>query len=364
VADDSDGEKTELSAKRVGEAHEQGQIPIGREINAVAAFAAGTIALMTVGVPLRDSLIRLVAASAGGLSSPDLARLQPLLARPLSLALTACAAAGGAGAVAFLVQTRAQIWPHLAMPDLSKVFSGGKLGQIFSKQMWVELGMALVKLVTVGWTIWSCMRDEFMTLPALLFARTDVQFGMLFGPLCKGAVKVLTVMALWAGVDIAITRYRFNQKMKITKADARREAKEDEGNPMIKARRRRRHRELSRGRIAVEVPRADALVVNPTHIAIAIRYRAGEDSAPRVTAKGKGIIAEAMRDLARENGIPIVENIELARLLFKRVKVGKAVPSDTFKAVAAVLAYVYRLTGQRSAAAGAGTGAGAVGRVR
>jgi flagellar biosynthesis protein FlhB len=357
--DDAAEDKTEgPSAKRLNEAHDQGQLPLGREINAVAAFAVGTVALMKVGVPLRDSLIGLVAASAGGLASPDVARLQPLLARPLMLALSACAAAGLAGAVAYLVQTRAQIWPHLAMPDLSKVFSGGKIGRLFSKQVWVDLGIAVVKLVTVGWTVWSVMRDEFVTLPALLYARPDTQFGMLFGPLCKGAVKVLTVMAVWAGVDIAMARYRFNKKMMMTKAEARREAKEDEGNPMMKAKRRRRHRELLRGRIAFEVPRADALIVNPTHIAIAIRYRPGEDSAPRVTAKGKGILAETMRDLARENGIPIVENIALARLLFKRVKVGKAVPSDTFKAVAAVLAYVYRITGQRSAAPGAGARAG------
>jgi flagellar biosynthesis protein FlhB len=355
MADDSDDDKTEApSGKRISEAREEGQIPLGKEINAVASFAVGTAALMTVGVPLRDSLIRLIAASAGGLSSPDLTRLLPYIARPLVLMMTACAAAGAAGAVALLIQTRAQIWPHLVLPDLTKVFSGGKLGQLFSKQVWVDLGIALVKLVTVGMTVWSCMRAEFMTLPALLFARTDVQFSMLFGPLAKSSVKVLTVMALWAGVDIAIARYRFNQKMKMTKADARREAKEDEGNPQIKAKRRRRHRELSRGRARIEVPRADALIVNPTHIAIAIRYRSDEDAAPRVTAKGKGVLAEMMRELARDNGIPIVENIALARLLYKRVKVGKSVPNDTFKAVAAVLAYVYRLTGARSSAAGGG----------
>jgi len=349
MAEDSDEDKTEAaSAKRIGEAMEEGQLPLGREINAVAGFAVGTAALMSVGTPLRDALIRLFAASAGGLSSPDVARLLPLLARPLVLALTACAAAGAAGATAYLIQTRARVWPHLVLPDLTKVFSGGKLGRLFSKQLWADLGMSLVKLVTVGWAVYSVMRDEFMTLPGLLFARTDAQFSMLFGPLTKGAVKVLTVMALWAGVDIALTRYRFNQKMKMTKADARREAKEDEGNPQIKARRRRRHRELSRGRARIEVPRADAVIVNPTHIAIAIRYRADEDAAPRVTAKGKGVLAEMMRELARENGIPIVENIALARLLYKRVKVGKSVPADTFKAVAAVLAYVYRLTGQRS----------------
>jgi len=359
MADESDEDKTEApSAKRINEAIDEGQLPLGREINAVAGFAVGAAALMSVGTPLRDALIRLVAASAGGLSSPDVARLQPLIARPLVLALTACAAAGAAGAAAYLIQTRARIWPHLILPDLTKVFSGGKLGRLFSKQVWADLGLSLVKLVTVGWTVWSVMRDEFMTLPSLLFARTDAQFSMLFGPLTKGAVKVLTVMALWAGVDIALTRYRFNQKMKISKADARREAKEDEGNPQIKARRRRRHRELARGRARIEVPRADAVIVNPTHIAVAIRYRAEEDAAPRVTAKGKGVLAEMMRELARENGIPIIENIPLARLLYKRVKVGKSVPADTFKAVAAVLAYVYRLTGQRSGGSATTRGAG------
>jgi flagellar biosynthesis protein FlhB len=354
MADDAgDDDKTEAaSAKRIGQAYEEGQIPLGREVNAVAGFAAGTMALVAVGTPLRDSLIRLFAASAGGLSSPDLRDLAPLLARPMRLALTACLAAGVAGAVAFLVQTKAQIWPERALPDLGKVFSGGKMGRLFTKEVWVDLAIAVVKLVTVGWTVWRCMRDEFMTLPALLYARTDTQFGMLFGPLAKAAVKVLTVMALWAGADIAITRYRFNQKMKMTKADARREAKEDEGNPQIKARRRRRHRELSKGRAAFEVPRADALVVNPTHIAIAIRYRTDEDQAPRVTAKGKGMLAEMMRDLARDNGVPIVENIPLARLLWKRVKVGRAVPTDTFKAVAAVLAYVYKVTGRAAGAGG------------
>jgi flagellar biosynthesis protein FlhB len=275
-----------------------------------------------------------------------------MIGRPLALTLVACSAAAAAGAIAYLGQTKGRIWPHLVLPDLTKVFSGGKLGRLMSSEVWVDLGISLVKLVTVGWTVWTCMRDQFLTLPSLLLAGTETQFGMLFGPLAKGAVKVLTVMGIWAGLDIALTRWRFSRKMRMSKADARREAREEEGNPQIKARRRRRHRELAKGRAAFEVPRADVLVVNPTHIAIAIRYRAAEDQSPRVTAKGKGVLAETMRDLARSNGIPIVENIALARLLWKRVKVGKGVPVDTFKAVAAVLAYVYRLTGRGAGAAG------------
>jgi flagellar biosynthetic protein FlhB len=352
MSDEAQEDKTEApSARRMSEAREKGSIPIGRELNAVAGFAVGTLALMAVSVPLRDGLLRLIAASAGGLGSPDPQNLGPLMARPLMLAFYACAAAGAAGAAAYLFQTKGQIWTNLVLPDLSRLFGMGRLGQLFSRQMWVDLGFSLVKVVTVGWVVWDCLRDEFMTLPALLFARPDAQFATLFGPLAKGAVKVLTVMGIWAGVDIAIQRWKFYREMKMTKQEAIRDAKEDDGDPAMRGRRKKKHRELLKGMARMEVPRADALVVNPTHIAIAIRYRPGEDKAPRVTAKGKGELAEMMRSLARENGVPIVENIPLARLLFKRVKVGRSVPAETYKAVAAVLAYVYRITRRSGAEA-------------
>jgi flagellar biosynthesis protein FlhB len=300
-------------------------------------------------------LIHLVGASARGLATPTPMALIPLLQRPLMLAFGACAAAAAAGAAAYLFQTKGQIWIDRVLPDIGKVFSGGggKIGRLFSKDLWVDMGISLVKLVTVSWAIWTELRDEFMTLPALLFARPDVQFTQLFGPLAASAVKVLTVMAIWAGVDIALTRWRFIKEMKMTKAEARRDAKEDDGDPSMKGRRRRKLRELIKNIARAEVPLADALVVNPTHFAIAIRYRAGKDKAPRVTAKGKGEVAEMMRNLARENGVPIIENIPLARLLYKKVKVGRSVPADTYKAVAAILAYVYRITRRQSAAAGA-----------
>jgi flagellar biosynthesis protein FlhB len=351
-----DEDKSEAaSQKRLDKAFEEGNVPLGRDFNAVLGFAAGTMALMAVGGSLRDSLVRLVAASAEGLGAGSLSSpraLLPLITRPLMIAGSACLAAAAAGGIAYAAQTRGRIWPHLVMPDLTRVFSGGKLGKLFSKQTVLDLALSLVKLLTVGWACWSTLRADFLTLPRLLFARPDVQFAMLFSPLAKGAVKVLTVMAFWAGVDIALQHLRFRKRMKMTKEEAKREYKEEDGDPMIKGRRRRKHRELSKGRAVLEVPRADALIVNPTHVAIAIRYRLGEAAAPRVTAKGKGQLAEYMRDLARENGIPIVENIALARLLYRRVKVGRAVPAETYKAIAAVLAYVYRLTG-RSAGSGA-----------
>ena len=128
--------------------------------------------------------------------------------------------------------------------------------------------------------------------------------------------------------------------------EVKREIKEDMGDPMIRGRRKQKAREIAQNRVGVEVPKADALIVNPTHIAIAIRYERGTDNAPRVTAKGKDNVADLMRKLARENSIPIVKDVPLARLLYKKVKVGKTVPAETYKAVAAVLAFVYRVTGR------------------
>ena len=130
----------------------------------------------------------------------------------------------------------------------------------------------------------------------------------------------------------------------MTKDELKREMKDEEGDPLVKGARKRRHRELVRKSAIAESRRADALVVNPTHIAIAIRYRKDEGAAPRVLAKGKGVLAEAMRDSARSAGVPIVQDIPLARLLYKKVKIGGQVPADTYKAVAAILALVYRLT--------------------
>jgi len=357
----SQEDRTEApSHKRLQKAYDDGQLPLGREFNAVAGFAAGTAALVVAGGPLQRGLIRLVATSTERLSEGGTASLRglaPLLAGPLVLVGAVIAAAGVAGSIAYIAQTRGRVWMNLAMPDLSRVFSGGKLSQLFSKKTALDLALAVVKLMTVGWACWSTLRDDFLTLPRLLFARPDAAFSALFTPLAAGAVKVLTVMALWAGVDLAVQRLRFTKQMKMTKEEAKREYKEEDGDPMMKGRRRRKHRELAKGRAALEVPKADALLVNPTHIAVAIRYRPEEGAAPRVTAKGKGMLAEYMRDLARENGIPIVENIPLARLIYKRVKVGRAVPADTYKAIAAILAYVYRLTGRSAARGGAGAGA-------
>jgi len=344
VAEEEQGDRTETpSPRRIQQAWEQGKIPLGHDAPLVASLAVGALALHLLAPALRSGLVRLVSESARAAPEAPFAKLASLAAGPLAVAATVCVAAAVAAAATVLAQTRGGLWPDLALPDLSRLWQGGRLN-LLRKDLWIDLGVAVVKVLALGWAAWASARGDFVTLPALLFAGPAEQLGQAFAILGRTALRLLLAAAVIAGADLAVQHLRFSARMRTTREEAKREAKEEEGEPMLKGRRRKRHRELARGRAVVEVPRADALLVNPTHVAVALRYRRDEGRAPRVTAKGKGALAEFMRDLARQNGVPIVQDVPLARLLYRKVKVGTEVPASTYKAVAAVLAFVYRLT--------------------
>ncbi|MBX7098345.1 MAG: EscU/YscU/HrcU family type III secretion system export apparatus switch protein [Myxococcaceae bacterium] len=351
-ADDDD--KTEhLSPRRLQQAWDTGKIPIGRELPGVAAMGAVVATVLALGPRLNATLQQLTREALELPPGAGLGELFALTRGFWGLAATILASGALAAVAATLAQTRGGFWAELAMPSLER-FSGGRITQALSAKFWADLGISVLKVGLVAAVAAHAVRDDLLTLPRLLFAAPDVQLTALLAPITRLAVRVVALLAVMAGADLALQHLRFRKTLKMTKEEAKREMKEDEGDPLLRSRRRKRARELAKGRASFEVPRADALVVNPTHIAIAIRYRKDEGAAPRVTAKGKGQAAEHMRELARANGIPIVEDIALARLLFKRVKVGRSIPAETFRTVAAILAFVYRLTGRAPQAGGRG----------
>jgi len=353
MAEDEES-RTETSAKRLKEAFGEGDVPLGRDAPLVASLAAGAAALLVLGGPLRAFLVRAVQEAMDALSSTPFPILPRLAAAPVAVAAAVCVAAAAGSTLVTLAQTKGAFWPERWLPDLSRLFNPGRIAQIVpGKQTLVELGLSVVKVVALGWAAWTSAHDDFLTLPRMLGATPGEQLTGAFAIVLRAGWRMLLVAVVIAGADLAIVRWRYFKKMKITKQDAKREAKDDSGDPLIRGKRRQKHRELARGRARIEVPRADALLVNPTHIAIALRYRKDEGRAPRLTAKGKGALAEYMRELARENAIPIVEDIPLARLLYRKVKVGREVPPQTYKAVAAVLAFVYRITGRAAGGNGA-----------
>lgn len=350
MADEDHDDKTEAaSQRRLDQAAEKGQIAIGRDVPTVLALCAGAFAIVSYAGVLIAELTHLAAAAAGGLADPAPRAWLGLLAAPVRTTLLICGAVALAALAGGVLQTRGRVWPHLALPDPERLWQGGKITRLFSREMLADLGLAAVKVVAVGAAAWIALRDEFLTLPALLHVESGGLLRAAFDPLARALPTIGVALVCAAGVDLAVSRRRFGAKMRMTRDELKREHKEDEGDPLLRSQRRRRHREMARARVAVEVPQADALLVNPTHVAVAIRYRRGTDRAPRVVAKGKGQLAEIMRELARSNAVPIVEDIPLARLLYKRVKVGREIPAETFKAVAAILAFVYRISGRSAA---------------
>jgi flagellar biosynthetic protein FlhB len=180
--------------------------------------------------------------------------------------------------------------------------------------------------------------------PVLDAHGTAMSLTTALGRLVMIAGFALTVLAI---IEFAQAKRSLMKRMRMTPEEIKREYKEQEGDPMVRRRRRQRMREISRRRLVSAVKGADVVVVNPTEYAVALRYKAGEDRAPKVVAKGRGVVAERIRELARQNGIPILAQPPLARLLHKVVPEGREIPSNVYHAVAEVLAYVFRLRNRR-----------------
>jgi len=349
--DDQDQRTEDPSDRRLAQAFEEGDFPYSRELVSFGAFVAGAVVLFTLAPALKRALTVALSEAARQAHTTSFSSL-PAIVAPLAMpAVGVMLTIAAIGLALTFVQTRAHIWDERATPDFSRLFEPSRVTRFVSKEFAQDLALTLVRLVAVAGVVWTSFRGEFVTLSKLLHASPGAQLDALFDPIARSLARVLLLFAVFAGADFALTRWRHRKKHMMTRDELKREMKEDEGDPLIRGARKRKHRELVKRNAVAETKRADALIVNPTHIAIAIRYRKDEDAAPRVVAKGKGALAEVMRDTARANAIPIVQDIPLARLLYKKVKAGGQVPRETFKAVAAVLAFVYRVTGRAPATA-------------
>lgn len=342
-SEDQDAKTEDPTPRRLDQARQDGDLALGRDAGPVAGLVAGMLALAGLSPGLVEALQRLFSAAATGLAAQDLAVLRPPLASLAGYAAGICAAGALGTAAAVIAQTHGGVWPELAGPKLERI-SGAALKRLFKGELWADLGLALLKVAIVGWALWGAGRSIAAQIVALVQAPAPSLLDGMLGVVGTVLIRALAAMALVAAADFLLQRARHHKRLKMTREEVRRELKEDEGDPLIRSRRRRRARELAKSRVAQDVPRADVVVVNPTHVAVALRYRKGLDRAPRLLAKGKGRTADFIRQLARENGVPIVQDIPLARLLYRRVKVGASVPEETYRAVAAILAFVYRLT--------------------
>lgn len=220
--------------------------------------------------------------------------------------------------------------------------------RLFSPRSIVELAKSLIKLGIVGYILWGSLQNEILPwteksghMPALAIA------GGFWNILNGIIIRIISFLLVLAILDYIYQRWEYAKSLRMSKKEIRDEFKQMEGDPLIKNKIRQRQRQMAMRRMMQDVPKADVIITNPTHYAIALQYDASTMSAPKVLAKGEGFIAAKIREVAEENNVPIVENPPLARALFKAAEIGDSIPADLYQAVAEVLAFVYRLRRSR-----------------
>lgn len=350
MADESNLERTEpASPRRLEQAREEGQVPRSTELSTFAIVMAGAGALWTCGAPLAQQLLVQARAALAfeRTAAFDASAMLGLLHAQTVNALLAFLPFGlfvlAAGVAAPLLLGGWVFSARALQPDFARLNPVNGFQRMCSLQSLADLGRSLLKaaLLTAAalWSGWLLAGDVVQLSrlePTAALARTATLVGLSFLPLL-GAVSVIAL------IDVPYQLWNFHRKLRMTREEVRRESKEMEGDPQVKARVRSLQRDRARRRMMAEVPKADVVVTNPVHYAVALRYREGQMRAPQVVAKGAFLIAARIRELAEAHRVPVVEAPPLARALYRHAELDQEVPVALYTAVAEVLAYVHQL---------------------
>jgi flagellar biosynthetic protein FlhB len=232
-------------------------------------------------------------------------------------------------------------------PKLSKINPIQGFKRIFSKKSLMELAKQIAKITVIGWICYKVVSAALPSLVNLIYSDLPATV-MLTRSICVEIIKkVMIGMACIAIVDYIFQKKEYMKEMKMSMQELKDEYKDTEGNPQVKGKMRQLMRQASQGRMMEGAANANAVVTNPTHLAVAIKYEAGVDAAPTVVAKGENLVAQQIKVVAEDNDIPIIENVELARAVFGACEVGQAIPPELYKGVAEVLAYIFKLKKKR-----------------
>jgi flagellar biosynthesis protein FlhB len=350
MAEESDLEKTEpASERRLEKAREEGNVARSRELTTFVMLGTASAGLWFSAGLLGESMdgslrrgLQFERASAFDtshmLAQTGLMALQTLMAiGPLfgMMMVAAVAAPLMLGGWMFSAEAVA--------PKFSKINPLAGIARMFSAQSLAELVKALAKSALIGGVAWWVIAGDIGTVMALMAQPAHYALPHALVLVAKHCLLIAATLFLVALIDVPFQLWSYYRKLRMSREDLRQEHKESEGDPHIKAQIRRQQQQIAKRRMMSEVPKADIVLTNPTHFAVALKYLDSDMRAPRVVAKGTDLVAERIRELAKEHNVAILEAPPLTRSLYKHTKVGEEIPSGLYTAVAEVLAWVYQL---------------------
>ena len=351
MAEQQGQEKTEApTEKKRRESRDEGQVAFSRELSS-AALLAGIVLTLTASSPFilnsfkelmanlftqmvkYDELsINILYNLSGEIVSTILPAFTPFITVIVLVAIFSS-----------IIQVGFQITLKAIAPKFNKISPLTGIKRLFSTQSLADFLKSMTKMIIVGFVGYITYITKITELNGLFVSTPEAILKYNFLVVAEVAGKIVLALVAIAIFDFLYQRWHHEQQMMMTKQEVKDETKQTEGDPQLKSRIRQIQREMSNARMMQEVPKADALIVNPTHFSVAILYDRDVMTAPEVTAKGVDHMALRMRTVARENNVPILERPELARDLYANVEIGEDIPERFYKAVAEILAYVFQL---------------------
>jgi len=351
MAEQEGQEKTEVpTEKKRRESREEGQVAFSKELSSAALLAGIVLTLVATSPIILDAMRQLMSQIFRDLAQRKELSIDiifTLSGEILSIILPAFAPFAAviifAGIFASVLQVGVMITFKAISPKFNKISPLTGLKRLFSSQSLADFLKSMAKLIIVGFVGYLTYIDKITELNGLSVSTPESILIYNFTVVAEVAGKIVLALVAIAIFDYFYQRWHHEQQLMMTKQEVKDETKQTEGDPQLKARIRQIQREMSNARMMQEVPKADAVIVNPTHFSVAILYDRDVMTAPEVIAKGADHLALRMRTVARENNVPILERPELARDLYANVEIGDDIPERFYKAIAEILAFVYRL---------------------
>jgi flagellar biosynthetic protein FlhB len=347
MAEENQERTEEATPKRRSESKEKGQVAKSRDLSSVAILSAALIYFYFNASDMLKKIMTMLSknlhrASSTSLSPNDITMLGAELTLqfffilyPLMLTVVIAALLSN------ILQSGFIFSPEAIAPKLSKLDPIKGMKNLLGTRSLVELVKNILKVTIVALVAYLSVKSSLHQVIPLMNQDLWQIFSFIGRNSYLIIANVCLLLVIVAVLDFAYQKWEFEKSIKMSKQEVKEENKQSEGDPLIKGRIRRLQRDAARKRMMASVPKADVVITNPTHIAIAIRYDSEKMAAPVVLAKGTGFIAEKIKEVAKASGVPVVENKLVAQLLYKLVDIDEAIPENLYRAVAEILAYVY-----------------------